>query len=251
MGKDISLFDGSNFHLWKSTMMDVLVSKDLGHTLLPPTGKEKDYECDSRKALAKIRLSVDTKFLQPLLKCNTALEAMDILAADFEPRSFVRWTTLFRQLASLKLIEGGDLKTHFNLFDSIATQLGDCRKKMDEDYQAAFLTLSLSESYQPIVSMVSTVGGDKIDLRKLRASLLLEEQKCLAVAAPSSSSPFPLASSSKDSALLANARPRCVHCGRTNHPSDKCWQKFGYPPGVTPPPASKDSTPKSASKGDK
>lgn len=220
----IDKFNGNNFHIWKSNMTDVLTSKDLAHTLeaLPVNADQRHtnkYNQDTKKALADIRLHVEATHIQPILKCTTAKEAMDILKKEYKSPSFLRWIALFQQLLSMRLEEGGDLRAHLHRFDSLLTQVANCGEEMPPRYSTAALVITLPPSYQPIVSMFTTVNGEEIVLDTLKNALLLEEQKRAAMSTDTPS----------DSALYSKKITTCTFCNIRGHTEDICFKKHGKP----------------------
>lgn len=148
----IEKLDGSsNFSTWKFLMEMYLVQDDLWeYTQEVP--KETDIVAvkRDRKTKAKICLMVKPHCLVHVRQAKTAKDAWEALHTAFEDKGLNNRCRLLSKLVSIKLEQFESLRDYVTSMMSVAQQLRELGKEIDDELLAALMLQGLTENFQPM-----------------------------------------------------------------------------------------------------
>jgi hypothetical protein len=144
----VKKFNGQNYQLWNMHMEYYLYQKDL---FLPLGGIEKkltamkaeEWEVLDRKALRKIRLSLEASVDFNISKENTTKELMDALTKLYEKTSASNKVFLMNQLFNMKMSYGESVEDNLNEFNTVTNQLSSIKVEFDDEVMALLILFSL------------------------------------------------------------------------------------------------------------
>ncbi|XP_078433700.1 uncharacterized protein LOC144704992 [Wolffia australiana] len=213
LAKPAYTFDGSNYGPWRGAFLEFLNAHGLRHHLTDPSPREsdRDYLEWSRLESAVcswLISSVATQIMEPLSMTRPARALwlkLETMYANKSNPLVLDLDTLRRYRDELRA--GAFLSgLRPELADMIRGQvLGGSRVLPTEEIFAAALrvqdSLPSSQSSQPIETSALTASGGASRASGKGAS----------------------------SGRTRTSYPPCKYCGKTSHPSEKCWKEFGKP----------------------
>ena len=252
LAKPAYTFDGSNYGPWRCAFLEFLNAHGLRHHLTDSSLKESNpaYSEWSRLESAVcswLISSVATQIMEPLSMTRPARALWLKLETMYANKSNVSQTVrLYEELFACR--QGTrTLQTYYGAVDAIFTNL--------ELYQPLVLDLDTLRRYRDELRAGAFLSGlrpelaDMIRGQVLGGSRVLPTEEIFAAALrvqdslPASQSSQP----TETSALIASggaprasgksapsgrtwtSYPSCNYCGKTTHPSEKCWKEFGKP----------------------
>ena len=252
LAKPAYTFDGSNYGPWRCAFLEFLNAHGLRHHLTDSSPKESDptYSEWSRLESAVcswLISSVATQIMEPLSMTRPARALWLKLETMYANKSNVsRTVRLYEELFACR--QGTrTLHTYYGAVDAIFTNL--------ELYQPLVLDLDTLRRYCDELRAGAFLSGLRPELADMIRGQVLGGSRVLPteeifVAALRVQDSFPASQSSQPtetSALIAsggaprasrknassgrtrNSYPSCKYCGKTTHPSEKCWKEFGKP----------------------
>ena len=249
LDKPAYTFDGSNYGPWRGSFLEFLNAHGLRHHLTDPSPKESDPEYLEWSRLESVVCSwlissVVTQIMEPLSMTRPARALWLKLETMYANKSNVSWTVrLYEELFACR--QGTrTLQSYYGSVDAIFTNL--------ELYQSLVLDLDTLRRYRNELRAGAFLSGlhpelaDMIRGQVLGGSRVLPTEEIFAAALrvqdslPTSQSSQPLETSvliasggaprrSTPSGKTRNSYPPCKYCGKTSHPSEKCWKEFGKP----------------------
>ena len=117
----VEKFNGQNYQLWKMQMEDYLYQRDLYLTLSrkskkPTSMTNTEWDILDRKALGTIWLCLAALIAFNISKETTTQGLMSALAKLYEKPSPSNKVFLMKRLYNMKMLEGGSVTDHLNVF---------------------------------------------------------------------------------------------------------------------------------------
>ena len=252
LAKTAYTFDGSNYGPWRCAFLEFLNAHGLRHHLTDSSPKESDptYSEWSRLESAVcswLISSVATQIMEPLSMTRPARALWLKLETMYANKSNVsRTVRLYEELfvcrqgtRTLQTYYGAvnAIFTNLELYQPLVLDLDTLRRYHDELRAGAFLSGLRPELADMIRGQV--LGGSRVLPTEEIFAAALRVQDNL----PASQSSQPTETSaliasggaprasgkSAPSGRTRNSYPSCKYCGKTTHPSEKCWKEFGKP----------------------
>lgn len=140
----------SNYNAWRFRIIRILKEKDLLAAIEDPNvSNTKDDQ-----AFTIITLNIKDSQIPYIQDMTTTKDAWAALKEVHQGIGMNGRMVLMQRLWSLKMVEGDDMAQHLNHFRELANQLRSLSvdgKGMDDSELVTILTLSLPESYEPLV----------------------------------------------------------------------------------------------------
>ena len=131
---------------------------------------EEDLDTSNSKALAQdnaaftiLTLNVKDSQITHIQECGTTKEAWDSLRIVHQGIGASGRMVLMQRLWALRMVEEDDMADHLNKFRELANQVESLAaegKGMEDNELVTLLSLSVSESYEPIVMAVQSRADD-------------------------------------------------------------------------------------------
>ncbi|MCO5582305.1 hypothetical protein L7F22_036197 [Adiantum nelumboides] len=209
-------FDGTNFTIWKQSMMDVLLDKGLAVPL--KDRKEGVYnddqweELDARaratiwlheeldaRARATSWLHLGESIFFTIMDKTTAFELWDSLCLAWDGKSVSNKVFLMKKLMHLSMKEGSSVSSHLNEFNALYLQLTPKGLNFNYIMKAIFLLCSLATSWDTFnyimkaifllcslpaswdtfnIAISNSTHGGKLAFGDVTSALLTEEISC-------------------------------------------------------------------------
>ena len=252
LAKPAYMFDGSNYGPWRGAFVEFLNAHGLRHHLTDPSPKESDPEYLEWSRLESavcswLISSVATQIMEPLSMTRPARTLWLKLETMYANKSNVsRTVRLYEELFACR--QGTrTLQSYYGSVDAIFTNL--------ELYQPLVLDLDILRRYRDELRAGVFLSGlrpelaDMIRGQVLGGSRVLPTEEIFAAALrvqdslPSSQTSQPVETSaliasggaprasgkSTSSGKTWTSYPPCKYCGKSTHPSEKCWNEFWKP----------------------
>ena len=249
LAKPAYIFDGSNYGPWRGSFLEFLNAHGLRHHLTDPSPKESDPEyLEWSRLESAVRSwlisSAATQIMEPLSMTHPARALWLKLETMYANKSNVSQTVrLYEELfacrqgtRTLQSYYGSvdAIFTNLELYRPLVLDLDTLRRYRDELRAGAFLSGLRPELADMIRGQV--LGGSRVLPTEEIFAAALRVQDSL----PTSQSSQPLETSaliafggaprlSTPSGKTRNSYPPCKYCGKTSHPSEKCWKEFEKP----------------------
>ena len=269
LAKPAYTFDGSNYGPWRGSFLEFLNAHGLRHHLTDPSPKESDPEYLEWSRLESavcswLISSVATQIMEPLSMTRPARPLWLKFETMYANKSNVsRTVRLYEELFACRQgtrtlqsyygsVDG--IFTNLELYQPLVLDLDTLRRYRDELRAGAFLSGLRPELADMIRGQV--LGGSRVLPTEEIFAVALRVQDSL----PTSQSPQLLDTSgliasggaprrSTPSEKTRNSYPPCKYCGKTTHPSEKCWKEFGKPAWAMAASGGKTSSPQSTADG--
>lgn len=157
----IDKFDGQDYGFWRLQIEDIIYAKELDIVLKgkPDSLTEEEFVRLDRRAMSIVRLTLIRDVAFNTTRAKSTKEMLQILANMYEKPTAANKVYLVRKLCNLKMNESTPMHTHLNAFNRITQQLAAVNFELDDEMKAVFLLSSLPESWNPIVTAVSSSNG--------------------------------------------------------------------------------------------
>ena len=232
----ITQFNGSNFQNWKFRVQKHLASagceKAISTTIAAGNfgagdaanaARAEFFKLD-KKAQDIVTSLVADDYLEYIRDAETAKSMWDSLCATFERKSCQGQTLIRKELANLKLPDGGDLCAHFLKFDSLVRQLKSAGGNPSESDLVSQLFVSLPQSFDAVVTALENLPDDDLKLTMVKSRLLGEDakQKSRNLEKSENSVVFAAKKNFKN-----KFNGRCHKCNKYGHKQKDCRSSFG------------------------
>jgi len=233
--------NGSNYHIWKGKMEDLLYVKQFHLSVFaldkPENKSDEELTLMHRQVCGYIRQWVDDDVLNHIdgeTHAHTLWQKLEELYAR-ETRKNKMY--LVKQLMYLRYQDGTPLTDHLNTFQGIINQLARMGIKFDDEVQSLCLLGTLSDSWETFrMSLFNLAPNGVINMDLVKSSVLNEEmrRKSQGFSLQSevlvtekrgrskSRSPKNRDKSRNKSNMFANVE--CHHCGMKGHIRKHCRQ---------------------------
>ncbi|KAL2232590.1 UNVERIFIED_CONTAM: Retrovirus-related Pol polyprotein from transposon TNT 1-94 [Sesamum indicum] len=165
----VEQFNGSDFGFWRMQMEAYLYGKDLYEPLAEKSEKTSDEEWKvlDRKAMSAIILSLSRNVAYHVKGAKSTKEVLQTLADMYEEPS-----------AMNKMEERKSVADHLNDFNQLTTQLASVDIVFEDEVKMLILLSSLPDSWDVVVTSVSTSSGkEKMKFDNIRDMMLNEETR--------------------------------------------------------------------------
>ena len=145
----------SNYQAWKFRIMRILTEKGL-HTAIEKALDKSDTKDVARDnaAFTILTLNVKDSQITHIQGCGAAKEARYALKVVHQGIGANGRMVLRQRLWGLRMVEGDNMAAHLNKFRELANQIESLSSKgkgMEDNELVTLLSLSLPESYEPII----------------------------------------------------------------------------------------------------
>ena len=165
----------SNYNAWRFRIVRILKEKDLLQAIEDSTvSSTKDDQ-----AFTIITLNIKDSQIPHIQNSRTAKEAWSALKEVHQGIGTNGRMVLMQRLWGLKMSEGQDMAQHLNQFRELANQLRGLTtegKEIDDSELVTILTLSLPESYEPLVMALQS-RADLVTFDIMAGRLLQESAR--------------------------------------------------------------------------
>ncbi|WVZ04917.1 hypothetical protein V8G54_018263 [Vigna mungo] len=121
--------------------------------------KDEDWILLDQQALGVIRLTLSCNVAFNIAKEKTTVGLMKALSSIYEKSSASNKVHLMRRLFNLRMLDGAMVAQHLNELNIVTTQLSSVGIEFDDEVRALILLSSLPESWNAIVTSVSSSSG--------------------------------------------------------------------------------------------
>jgi len=150
-------------------MGDLLVHQGLqkalpGKSKKPAAMTEWEWEYLDVKTLSTIHLCLLDEVLFNIVAADTTSSFWSRLESLYMMKSLMSIIYLKRQLYSLQMKEGTKVADHLSTFNTLIVQLTSMEVKFEDEDKDITLLCSLPESWDKLVTSVSFISSDVLDL---------------------------------------------------------------------------------------
>ena len=216
-----------NYSAWKVRVQLILQDRGLwkyveGAKADPPSEVKlhEAWEEKDQQARAQILLSVSDLLLPTVRHTRSAKEAWSKIASVFEQKGLSAQVFLRRKLVNLRFEESESMQTHLNTIRDIVDELAAINVVIKDEELAIITLCSLPNRFDSLIVSIESRPANEITFEYVSNRLLGEYHR--------QSELSDVSSSSESSALLVRQSKsfKCVHCGRSGHTVQRCWDKY-------------------------
>lgn len=225
----IEKLSDSNFHVWKQKVQLILSFRELeDHITDEPASSAPDdsekWSKDDAKAKAIIGLSISDDHLQLTGDCESALELWKSILDLYQRKTLLNKVLIRRKFYSLKMSNNEKVMPFISRVRQLAADCKAMDVPIDDTEMAMTVLCGLTTKYDNLIVAIDAATADTcLSMDFVKSRLLQEEQRMM---------DRDKVRPSRDAALVShpkgNPREPCEHCGKTTHPSSRCWQKFPH-----------------------
>lgn len=178
--KNIKPFEGEKYGIWKFRILELLSEQNVIDVIVkePPKDITEDWNNKERKARGLIVDYLGDSLLDYVKNPKTtAKEILTTLDAIYQRKSIAAQIDIRRKLALLKFKEDVSLLNHFSIFDNLMQESVNAGLKMDEAEKIAYLTLTMPQSYEMVITAIQTLSDSDLSLAFVKTRLLDQELK--------------------------------------------------------------------------
>ncbi|KAL2246201.1 UNVERIFIED_CONTAM: Retrovirus-related Pol polyprotein from transposon TNT 1-94 [Sesamum indicum] len=176
----VERFNGSDFRFWRMQMEAYLYGKDLYGPLAekPEKTSDEEWKVLDRKAMSAIIMSLSRNVAYNMKGAKSTKEVLQTLADMYKKPSAMNKVMLMKKLFRLQMEERKSVADHLNDFNQLTTQLASVDIVFDDEVKALILLSSLPDSWDVVVTSVSTSSGkEKMKFDNIRDMMLNEETR--------------------------------------------------------------------------
>ncbi|KAL2228217.1 UNVERIFIED_CONTAM: Retrovirus-related Pol polyprotein from transposon TNT 1-94 [Sesamum indicum] len=176
----VERFNGSDFGFWRMQTEAYLYGKDLYEPLAEKSEKTSDEEWKvlDRRAISAIILSLYRNVAYHVKGAKSTKEVLQTLADMYDKPSAMNKVILMKKLFRLQMEERKSVADHLNDFNQLTAQLTSMDIVFDNEVKALILLSSLLDSWDVVVTSVSTSSGkEKMKFDNIRDMMLNEKTR--------------------------------------------------------------------------
>ena len=156
--------NGSNYHVWKGKMEDLLYVKDYYLPVFaserPENKTDAEWNLLHRQVCGYIRQWVDDNVLNHVSEEKHARSLWNKLEQLYARKTGNNKLFLIKKMSSLKYQDGTPMIDHLNTFQGIINQLVGMNIKFEEEVQGLWLLSTLSDSWETFRTSLSNSALD-------------------------------------------------------------------------------------------
>lgn len=226
--ESIEKLDGaSNYATWKVQVELYLVMEDLWDFIEKTPSTAVGLKMD-KKVRAKMLLMVKPHCLVHVKKATTAKESWGALKAAFEDQGINNRCRLLGRLVSQKLSMYSSPRVYVNEILSLANQLADMDKEVDDELLAALMLQGLGEQYEPMRMAIEnsniTLTTDYVKTKLLQIDVTSTNEDSSQNALSAAKKKSYWKANEKGKGKIANKKIECYVCGE-GHKARFCPKK--------------------------
>ncbi|KAJ4718977.1 Retrovirus-related Pol polyprotein from transposon TNT 1-94 [Melia azedarach] len=172
--------NGTNYHLWKGKMEDLLYVKDYYLPVFekqkPDNKTEAQWKLLHRQVCGYIRQWVDDNILNHISGETDASSLWNKLEELYARKTGNNKLFLIKQMMSLKYRDGKPMTDHLNAFQGIINQLAGMNIKFEDEVQGLWLLGTLPDSWETFRMSLSNSALDGIITMELAKNSVLNEE---------------------------------------------------------------------------
>ncbi|XP_057806204.1 uncharacterized protein LOC131021133, partial [Salvia miltiorrhiza] len=175
--------NGSNYSIWKPSMLDLLYCKDLYLPLHGDDAKPKDMSDDEwlimhRKIVGYVRRFIEHSIFHHFANEEKADVLWKKMEAMFERKNALNKASIIRKIVRLRYAEGANMTEHLNAYQGLINQSTNMKISLDDEVVALLLLSSLPDSWDTlVVSISNSAPGGALTLQMVKDCLLNEESR--------------------------------------------------------------------------
>ena len=174
--------NGSNYHIWKGKMEDLLYVKQFHLPVFasekPEKLSEEEWTLLHRQVCGYIRQWVDDNVLNHIVGETHARTLWNKLEELYARKTGNNKMFLIKQLMALRYQDGTPLTDHLNTFQGIINQLAGMGIKFDDEIQGLCLLGTLPDSWETFrMSLSNSAPNGVINMDLAKSSVLNEEMR--------------------------------------------------------------------------
>ncbi|KAJ9560716.1 hypothetical protein OSB04_005876 [Centaurea solstitialis] len=234
--------NGSNYHVWKGKMEDLLYVKDFYLPVFStdkPEGKtDAEWNILHRQVCGYIRQWVDDNVLNHISGETHARTLWNKLEQLYARKTGNNKLFLIKKLIQLKYHDGTPITDHLNTFQGIINQLSGMGIKFEDEIQGLWILGTLPDSWETFRTSLSNSAPDGvISMELAKGSILNEEMRRKSQGSSSQSDVLVTESRGRSHSRGPSNRGKnrskskgkfgdfeCYHCGRKRHTTRFCRQ---------------------------
>lgn len=234
--------NGSNYHVWKGKMKDLLYVKSWH---LPVFAKEKPesktdevWEFEHEQVCGYMRQWVDDNVLNHICDETNARTLWDKLESLYAKKTGNNKLFLIKKLMSLKYKEGCTVTDHLSEFQGIIQRLSAMGIKFDDEVQALWLLGTLPDSWETFrMSLCNSAPDGIVTMEIAKSSVMNEEMRRKSQDSSSESEVLYTEDRGRSKSKGPKGKDRgrsksrgdykdikCHYCGKMGHMKKKCFK---------------------------
>ncbi|RDX84565.1 hypothetical protein CR513_34368, partial [Mucuna pruriens] len=234
--------NGTNYHLWKGKMKDLLFVKKMHLPIFaaqkPESMSDEEWDFEHQHVCGFIRLFVDDNVYNHIASEIDAKTLWEKIESLYASKCGNNKLFLLNSIVSLTFKEGTSLSDHLNEFQGIIDQMSGMGIKFEDEILGLLLLNSLPESWETFkISITNSTPNGVFSLQMVKGSVLNEEMTRKAQDSSSQSEVLVTEnrgrsqkkerekSRSKSKSRYKNVE--CHYCHKTGHIQKHCflWKK--------------------------
>ncbi|GJV38920.1 putative RNA-directed DNA polymerase [Tanacetum coccineum] len=172
--------NGSNYHVWKGKMEDLLYVKDyylpVFTTKKPENKIDAEWTILHRKVCGYIRKWVDDNVLNHICEETHARTLWNKLEQLYARKTRNNKLFLIKQMMRLKYTDGSHITDHLNAFQSIINQLAGMGIKFEDEIQGLWLLGTLPDTWETFRTSLSNSAPDGVITMELAKGSILNDE---------------------------------------------------------------------------
>lgn len=174
--------NGTNYHLWKGKMKDLLFVKNLHlpvfATEKPESKTDEDWSFEHQQVCGFIRQYVEDNVYNHIANEEHARSLWKKIESLYASKSGNNKLYLLNSLMNLRYKEGTSISDHLNDFQGLLDQLSGMGIKFDDEVLGLWLLNTLPDSWETFrVSITNSASDGVVSLQSVKGSVLNEEMR--------------------------------------------------------------------------
>lgn len=172
--------NGSNYHIWKGKMKDLLFVKNLHMpvfaTQKPESKTEEEWEFEHQQVCGFIRQWVEDNVYNHIANESHARTMWEKIESLYASKSGNNKLYLLNMLMNLRYREGSSISDHLNEFQGVLDQLSGMGIKFEDEVQGLWLLNTLPDSWETFrISLTNSAPNGVVTMQLVKGGVLNEE----------------------------------------------------------------------------
>ena len=178
----IVCLNGTNYHLWKGKMKDLLFMKNLHipvfATKKPDSKSDEEWEFEHQQVCGFIRQYVEDNVYNHIANETHARALWEKIESLYASKSGNNKLYLLNSLMNLRYKEGTSILDNLNEFQGLLDQLSRMGIKFDDEVLGLWLLNTLPESWETFrISITNSAPNGIVTLQMAKGGALNEEMR--------------------------------------------------------------------------